>query len=263
MGGERRDVVEQPAGLGVLDVEPGQRLELAPVVAELDDLGLDPDPVAVEVGDDVELVDVEAEVVEPLDALLDPPHLVGGELLLRGQLGPQLVVPLLRSAATISCACTSWSSEPPAWRSSSSAKTFSQRPGHVVLPHLPRQRRRAARRSRRRRGTPRTRRRCGGTARWTATRRPSRSRPGAGAPAARRARRPGRAGCRPTCRARTGAVGEREREVLGEQRARQLLAVRVVSAGDDAERHAPPAARGAGGRAAGGTRGTRSPPASP
>ena len=62
--------------------EAGQRLELAAVVAELDDLGLDPDPVAVEVGDDVELVDVEAEVVEPLDALLDPPHLVGGELLL-------------------------------------------------------------------------------------------------------------------------------------------------------------------------------------
>ena len=68
VGGERRHVVEQPAGLGVLDVEPGQRLQLALVVAELDDLGLDPDPVAVEVGDDVELVDVEAEVVEPLDA---------------------------------------------------------------------------------------------------------------------------------------------------------------------------------------------------
>jgi hypothetical protein len=30
------------------------------VVSELDDLGLDADPVAVEVGDDVELVDVEA-----------------------------------------------------------------------------------------------------------------------------------------------------------------------------------------------------------
>ena len=83
MRGERRQVVEQPPGLVVLDVEPGQRLQLAPVVAELDDLGLDPHRVAVEVGDDVELVDVEAEVVEALDALLDPPHLVGGELLAR------------------------------------------------------------------------------------------------------------------------------------------------------------------------------------
>ncbi len=64
------------------------------VVAGLDDLGLDDDPVAVEVGDDVELVDVEPEVVEPLDPLLDPPHLAGREHLLRGQLGPQRVVPL-------------------------------------------------------------------------------------------------------------------------------------------------------------------------
>ena len=74
---------------------------------------------------------------------------------------------------------------------------------HVPLAHLTGELRCAARRSRRRRGTPRTRRRCGGTARWTATRRPSRSRRGAAAPAGRRARRPGRAGCRRTCRART------------------------------------------------------------
>ena len=96
MGGERRDVVEHPARLGVLDVQAGERLELAPVVAELDDLRLDPDLLAVPVGDDVELVDVEAQVVEPLDALLDAPHLVGGELLGLGQLGPQRVVPLLQ-----------------------------------------------------------------------------------------------------------------------------------------------------------------------
>ena len=49
---------------------------------------------AVPVGDDVELVDVEAEVVEPLDALLDTPHLVGRELLGGGQLGPERVVAL-------------------------------------------------------------------------------------------------------------------------------------------------------------------------
>ena len=95
VGGVRRDVVEQPARLGVLDVQAGERLQLALVVAELDDLGLDPHPVTVEVGDDVELVDVEAEVVEPLDPALDPPHLVEGELLLAGQLVPQRVVALL------------------------------------------------------------------------------------------------------------------------------------------------------------------------
>src|SRR4029453_4244887 len=93
--GERRHVVEHPPRLGVLDVQPGQRLQLAAVVPELDDPGLDPHLVAVEVGDDVELLDVEAELVEPLDALLDAPHLVGGELLLGGELGPQRVVALL------------------------------------------------------------------------------------------------------------------------------------------------------------------------
>ena len=95
MRGVRRDVVEQPAGLGVLDVQAGQRLQLALVVAELDDLGLDAHPVAVEVGDDVELVDVEAEVVEALDAALDPPHLLEAELLLAGELVPQCVVALV------------------------------------------------------------------------------------------------------------------------------------------------------------------------
>ena len=95
MGRERRDVVEQPAGLGFLDVQAGQGLELAAVVPELDHLRLDAHLVAVEVGHDVELVDVEAEVVEPLDPLLDPPHLVGAELLLDGQLVPQRVVALL------------------------------------------------------------------------------------------------------------------------------------------------------------------------
>ena len=41
------------------------------LVAELDDPWLDADPVAVEVGDDVELLDVEAHLVEALDALAD------------------------------------------------------------------------------------------------------------------------------------------------------------------------------------------------
>ena len=136
MRGERRDVVEQPAGLGVLDVEPGQRLQLAAVVAELDDLGLDPDLVAVEVGDDVELVDVEAEVVEPLDALLDPPHLVGGELLLAGELVPQRVVPLARAARRCRAASTSSSSELAGLEVEQLGEDVLGADREVVLPHL-------------------------------------------------------------------------------------------------------------------------------
>ena len=94
VGGVRRHVVEQPAGLVLLDPESGQLLELAGVVPERDDLGLDPDPIAGVVGDDVELVDVEAKLVEPLDPLLDAGRLCGRELLLRGQLAPQRGVPL-------------------------------------------------------------------------------------------------------------------------------------------------------------------------
>jgi hypothetical protein len=94
---ERREVVEQPARLVVLDGHARECLQLAAVVAELDDLGLDADLVAVEVGDDVELVDVEAEVVEALDPTLDAPHLVDAELLLTGELGPQCVVLLAQA----------------------------------------------------------------------------------------------------------------------------------------------------------------------
>ena len=81
-----------PAGLVVLDAHAGEGLQLALVVAEVDDLGLDPDRVAAQVGDDVELVDVEAEVVESLHAPLDAPHLVGAELLEVGQLAPERLV---------------------------------------------------------------------------------------------------------------------------------------------------------------------------
>ena len=196
MGGERRDVVEQPAGLGVLDVEPGQRLQLAAVVAELDDLGLDADPVAVEVGDDVELVDVEAEVVEPLDPLLDPPHLVGGELLLRGELAPQRVVAARRAARRSRAASTSSLQRLAGLEVEQLGEDVLGGDREVVLPHAVATASTAARRSRRRRGTPRSRRRCAGTARWTATRRPRRSRPGAAGPAAPPARRPATAGCR-------------------------------------------------------------------
>ena len=137
--GERREVVEQPPGLGVLDVEAGEGLQLAAVVAELDDLGLDPDLVAVEVGDDVELVDVEAEVVEPLDALLDAPHLVGAELLLVGELGPQRVVALRRAARRSRGASTSSSRELAGLEVEELGEDVLAGDGQVVLAHAARQ----------------------------------------------------------------------------------------------------------------------------
>ena len=96
MGDERRDVVEHPPRLRLLDVQPGERAELARVVTGLDHPRLQADPVALEVGRDVHLVDVEAQVVERLDPLLDPPLLALGGVELRGpgQRAPQRVVPV-------------------------------------------------------------------------------------------------------------------------------------------------------------------------
>ena len=65
-------------------------------MAELDDLGSQQHPVGVG-GVHLDLVDVEAEVVEPLDPLLHAPELAAAELLLLGQLGPERVVLLLEA----------------------------------------------------------------------------------------------------------------------------------------------------------------------
>ena len=69
------EVVEQPAGLVLADVEAGEAQQPARVVAGVDDLGLDLDRRAVDVGGDRQLADVEAEVVEPPDPRVDPPAL--------------------------------------------------------------------------------------------------------------------------------------------------------------------------------------------
>ena len=91
-GPERIEVVEQPAGLALLHVEPGQPHEPAAVVPGVDDLGLDLDRRAVDVGGHRQLVDVEAELVEPADPLVDAPPVSGLEALDAGQLLPQLLV---------------------------------------------------------------------------------------------------------------------------------------------------------------------------
>ena len=202
-GGVRRDVVEHPAGLRVLDVHAGEALQVAAVVAELDDPRLDPDLVAVEVGDDVELLDVEAEVVEPLDALLDPPHLARRELLLAGELAPQRLVAGLDQLhdlrrVDLARRARRW----PAGRAARRRRSRS-RPGRRSRASC-RTGWAAARRSRRRRGRRRSRPRCGGRARWRARRRPSRTRRGGAARAARRGRRPATAGCRRRGRGRRG-----------------------------------------------------------
>ncbi len=138
------------------------------------------------------------------DPLLDPPHLAGCELLLAGQLRPQRVVPLLDQLDDlVRPAPRGRGSRWPAGRAA--RRRRSRTPTVTSYSRMPRRTASAAaRRSRRRRGTPRSRRRCGGTARSTGTRRPSRSRRGAAGPAAPPARRSARAGCRRRARAGTG-----------------------------------------------------------
>ena len=86
------EVVEQSTGLVLLGVDAGQPHQTARVVTRVDDLGLDADRSSTDVGDDVDLVDVEPEAVEPLDALSHPPAFPDRELLLRGQLVPEVLV---------------------------------------------------------------------------------------------------------------------------------------------------------------------------
>ena len=64
------------------------------MVVGFDDLRLDQQADAVEVGGHGELTQVEAQVVEAADAFVDAPAFVDGELLDPGQLGPQPVVGL-------------------------------------------------------------------------------------------------------------------------------------------------------------------------
>jgi hypothetical protein len=62
-GTEAREVVQEPPRLVLLRVQPGERVQAAAVVAGLDDARVQPEPVAVVAGDELELLDVEAEVV--------------------------------------------------------------------------------------------------------------------------------------------------------------------------------------------------------
>ena len=88
------EVVEQASGLVFLDVQTGEAEQSTAVVPGIDDLGLDAHVGAVEVRRHRELVDVEAERVEPADPLVDPPAFPGIEPLVARELLPQAAVAL-------------------------------------------------------------------------------------------------------------------------------------------------------------------------
>ena len=97
MGGVRRQVVEQTSRLVLLDVESGQSLQVPGVMVCLNDPGPNANRGSGRSGDDIELIDVEAQHVEPFDPLLHAPGLVGAELLGAGQLLPQVLVDALHA----------------------------------------------------------------------------------------------------------------------------------------------------------------------
>ena len=95
MAPEAGDVVQQPAGLVLLGVEPGQGAQPQPVATGFSHVGPDTQPVAVRRADQVDLVGIETEVVEfphPLGDLVA--LLLGTDDHVFGQGVPELVVPL-------------------------------------------------------------------------------------------------------------------------------------------------------------------------
>jgi hypothetical protein len=93
---EAGDVVQQPAGLVLVGADAGLPEQLGAVLPGLGHLGPDPQLAAVRGADQLELVGVEPEVVEPAQALGDPMPLLGRpQRLLPGQLLPQRLVAVL------------------------------------------------------------------------------------------------------------------------------------------------------------------------
>jgi len=92
LGAKAGDVVEEPARLVFLGVEPGEVEEASPVMSRLHDLRVEVEPIAAVGRDQVDLVDVEAEVVQPAQALLQPETFGWSDDLGAGQLRPEPVV---------------------------------------------------------------------------------------------------------------------------------------------------------------------------
>ena len=66
-----RDVVQHPPRLVLLRVETRQPQQAVAVVARLDDVRVEAQPVAARRRDELDLLDVEAELVQPVQALVD------------------------------------------------------------------------------------------------------------------------------------------------------------------------------------------------
>ena len=95
-GAETRHVVEQPARLVLARVDPGPQEQLPGVVTGFRDPGPQPQLVPLPGADQLDLLGVEAELVEPVQALGDPVTLLlGAQDLLAGQLLPQRLIPPL------------------------------------------------------------------------------------------------------------------------------------------------------------------------
>ena len=86
------EVVEEPARLVLLRVQPGEGVQPPPVVARLDDVGVQAQPIAVVSRDELELVDVEAELVQAVQPVVDLVARVVGEELVPHQLVPERLV---------------------------------------------------------------------------------------------------------------------------------------------------------------------------
>ena len=86
------EVVEEAARLVLLRVQPRERVQPPPVVAGLDDVGAQAQAVAVVARDELELVHVEAELVEAVQPVVDLVARVVGEELVAHQLVPERLV---------------------------------------------------------------------------------------------------------------------------------------------------------------------------
>src|SRR5205823_10047915 len=89
----RGDVLEEAPCLVLLYVEPGERREPPPVVAGLDDARIEPQLEVAVHADELDFLDVVAELVQPPQPLVDLEPLVRGEHLLARQLAPERVIP--------------------------------------------------------------------------------------------------------------------------------------------------------------------------
>ena len=128
---EARDVVQHPPRLVLLRVEARQPQQPVAVVARLDDVRVEPEPVAVGRRLDLDLLDVEAELVQPVQPLVEL------EPLVRGRTSPRASA---RSRARGSGATTSspsssgsTSSGSPTSASTSSSSPIDVRPRDVEV----------------------------------------------------------------------------------------------------------------------------------